>query len=201
MRAFTIHTPSVASGVAGFVMPGDHVDVLLTMNGEHNDGTGGGSTITLLQNIEVMAVDQRIEAPAENKVDTNLLRSVTLLVTPDQSLKLDLGQNRGMLHLSLRNPEDLEDAKTRMATLTELRYRQEAPKVVEEPPAPAPAPAPIVEAPKPPPPKPIYIYRAAIPKVVQHETDGTSARKVLTEGSAEMGIPSMDRGPYPMQFR
>src|SRR5262249_15547931 len=98
MRAFTIHTPSLASGVAGFVMPGDRVDVLLTMTGETNDGRGGGSTSTLLQNIEVMAVDQTIEAPAENKLDVNKLRSVTLHVTPDQALKLELGQNRGTLH-------------------------------------------------------------------------------------------------------
>jgi len=206
MRAFTIHTPSVASGVAGFVMPGDHVDVLLTMSGADNDGTGGGSTSTLLQNLEVMAVDQKIEAPADNKVDTNMLRSVTLLVTPEQSLKLDLGQNKGMLHLSLRNPEDLEDAQTKMATLSELRYREEPPKVVEEPPAPppalAPAPAPVdVEAPKPLTPKPIFVYHAHYSKVVQHETDGTSGRRVLTEGTGQTSFPSTDRGPYSMEVR
>ena len=63
-------------------------------------------TTTLLQNVEILAVDQRIEAPAENKVDCQPARSVTLLVTPDQAAKLDLGQNKGTLHLSLRNPKD-----------------------------------------------------------------------------------------------
>src|SRR5262249_29207356 len=69
MRAFTIQTTTLAAGVAGFVMPGDRVDVLMTITGDNNDGTGGGSTTTLLQNVEVMAVDQAVEAPAGNKVD------------------------------------------------------------------------------------------------------------------------------------
>jgi pilus assembly protein CpaB len=124
MRAFTIQTTNLAAGVAGFVMPGDRVDVLLTMRAEVNDGSGGGSTVTLLQNIEVLAVDQRVDAPAENKVDATQLRSVTLQVTPDQALALDLGQNNGTLHLSLRNPEDGRNANTRPATLTDLRFHQ-----------------------------------------------------------------------------
>jgi pilus assembly protein CpaB len=127
MRAFTIQTTTLSAGVAGFVMPGDHVDVLMTMTGEANDGAGGGSTTTLLQNVEVMAVDQAIEAPAANKVDLSQLRSVTLQVTPNEALVLDLGQNKGMLHLSLRNPEDLKTASTRPATLTDLRFRQAKP--------------------------------------------------------------------------
>jgi pilus assembly protein CpaB len=127
MRAFTIQTTNSAAGVAGFVMPGDRVDVLLTMSGDNNDGTGGGSTMTLLQNVEVMAVDQAVEAPAANKVDLNLLRSVTLQVTPNDALVLDLGQNRGTLHLALRNPEDSRASSTRPATLTDLRFRQAKP--------------------------------------------------------------------------
>jgi pilus assembly protein CpaB len=108
-------------------MPGDRVDVLLTMSSDHNDGTGGGTTTTLLQNVEVMAVDQAVEAPAENKVDLKELRSVTLQVAPEQALILSLGQNKGILHLSLRNPEDSRETKTRPATLAELRFRQEKP--------------------------------------------------------------------------
>ena len=128
MRAFTIHTPSLASGVAGFILPGNKVDVLLTIsNTTSNDDTGGGSTTTLLQNVEILAVDQRVEAPADNKVDTKELRSVTLLVTPDQAAKLDLGQNKGTLHLSLRHPDDNLAAETRPATLADLRFHPEKP--------------------------------------------------------------------------
>ena len=128
MRAFTIQTPHVATHVAGFILPGNKVDVLLTMSSNAaNDGTGGAVTTTLLQNVEILAVDQRLDAPTENKVDPRSLQSVTLLVTPDQAAKLELGQNKGSLHLTLRNPEDALPAKTQPATLSGLQFYQEKP--------------------------------------------------------------------------
>lgn len=125
MRAFTIQCSNITTGVAGFILPGNKVDVLLTVNGQQGeDTTGGGSTTTLLQNVEILAVDQRVDAPAENKVDPNDLRTVTLLVSPDEAAKLDLGQEKGKLHLSLRNLEDAENANARPATVNELRFFQ-----------------------------------------------------------------------------
>jgi pilus assembly protein CpaB len=143
MRAFTLHTPSVASGVAGFVLPGNKVDVLLTVEGRR-----GSVTTTLVQNLEILAVDQRIDAPADNRVDPNQLRSVTLLVTPDQAAKLGLAQNKGALQLSLRNPRDDRLAETTPARLSEFEgFREEVPsKAVAEAPKPPPRDA---EAPKP----------------------------------------------------
>ena len=78
-------------------------------------------TITLLENVEILAVDQKMDAPPDNKVDTKDLRSVTLLVTPQQANQLDLGQNHGMLHLALRNREDNKAAQTKPATPNDLR--------------------------------------------------------------------------------
>ena len=128
MRTFTIHTPQVASTVGGFILPGNKVDVLLTMSSNNaNDSTGGAVTTTILQNVEILAVDQRLDAPTENKVDPKNLQSVTLLVTPDQAAKLELGQNKGSLHLTLRNPEDTDPAKTQPATLSGLQFYQEKP--------------------------------------------------------------------------
>jgi pilus assembly protein CpaB len=128
MRAFTIQTPHVAAGVAGFILPGNKVDVLLTMSGPGaNDATGGAVTSTLLQNVEILAVDQRLDAPTENRVDMRSLQSVTLLVTPDQAAMLDLGQNKGTLHLTLRNPDDSVAAQASPATLSGLLFHQEKP--------------------------------------------------------------------------
>lgn len=128
MRAFTIQTPHVSAGVGGFLLPGDKVDVLLTTSGSgRNDVTGGGATTTLLQNVEVLAVAQRLDAPETNTVELRELKSVTLLVTPDQAAKLDLGMNKGVLHLSLRNPEDTDEASTAPATMAQLRFHQETP--------------------------------------------------------------------------
>ena len=128
MRAYSVKVPDVAQGVAGFILPGNRVDVLLSL-GETSgtNETGGGSTITLLQNVEILAVDQKMDAPSDNKVDTKDLRSVTLLVSPQQANLLDLGQNKGMLHLALRNLEDNKAVLTKAATLIDLRFRPEKP--------------------------------------------------------------------------
>jgi pilus assembly protein CpaB len=145
MRAFTI-TTNVASGVAGFILPGNKVDVLLTVSDKgniptvsdkgniptvsdkrNNDPTGGGITTTLLQNVEILAVDQSVEAPAENKVNSNDLRSVTLLVTPNQAAKLSLGQSSGTLHLMLRNANDGMAVKSRPTTMYDIQLASEPP--------------------------------------------------------------------------
>jgi Flp pilus assembly protein CpaB len=68
-------------------------------------------------------VDQRLDAPAENKVDPKDLQSVTLLVTPEQAALLDLGQNLGQLTLSLRNLDDKSETSAEPATLAMLRSR------------------------------------------------------------------------------
>ena len=182
MRAFTIQTTNITAGVAGFILPGNKVDVLLTVsNQQGEDKTGGGSTTTLLQNVEILAVDQRITAPAENRVDTAELKSVTLLVNPDQATKLDLGQTKGTLHLSLRNPEDERDAKTRPATFNELRFFQDKPwderakglfeslgklaaqkPPVQAAPPPPPAPAVVEEQEPEPAPRGVKIYRGTV---------------------------------------
>lgn len=123
MRAVTIQTPNVSTGVGGFILPGNKVDVVMTAGGMGSpDLPGGSSTFTLLQNIEVLAVDQRIEAPQDNKIDTKDMRSVTLLVTPADANKLELGQNKGTLHLTLRNPQDNSVDEVEPATLLALRF-------------------------------------------------------------------------------
>ena len=132
MRAFTILTPTVASGVAGFVVPGNKVDVLLTLGGSiyasrsglshSGDSFGPGVTMTLLYNIEILAVDQRLDRPSEMKVDPKELQSVTLLVTPEQASKLTLSQNKGVLQLALRNPTDGEAVSTAPITLADLPF-------------------------------------------------------------------------------
>lgn len=132
-RAVTIQTPNVSTGVAGFILPGNKVDVLLTLsNPGKDDATGGGGTTTLLQNVEILAVDQRIEAPSENVVDPKELRSVTLLVTPAEAARLDLGQNKGVLSLALRNPEDTITTEIESATLNGLRLNRVGPLAAAE---------------------------------------------------------------------
>jgi pilus assembly protein CpaB len=130
MRAFTIQTPQVTTDVGGFMMPGNRVDVLLTTNSSTSggeDSTGGSVTTTLLQNIQVLAVAQNLDMPDNGKIDPSEVKSATLLVTPDQAAKLSLGMNKGILHLSLRNPNDNREAKIAPVTLAQLRFEQGKP--------------------------------------------------------------------------
>lgn len=130
MRAFTIETPKLSNGVGGMIQPGNKVDVILTIteNNRSNDSdfTGGGSSSILLQNVEVLAVDRRIDTPQEsntrsNSKDTKDTKSVTLLVSPEQSALLTLGQTKGTLFLSLRHPNDEILADTRPYTFREIQ--------------------------------------------------------------------------------
>jgi len=124
MRAFTIHIPTVATGVAGFVLPGNYVDVLLTLN----SGVGSKpATVTLLQHIEILAVDQELDVPTDNKMDAKRLQSVTLLVTPEQAAKLSLAESRGTLQLTLRNPDDDTPATVSIISLADLQFLAEEP--------------------------------------------------------------------------
>jgi pilus assembly protein CpaB len=197
MRAYSVKVPDVAQGVAGFILPGNTVDVLLAMGdipGSNNE-TGGGTTTTLLQNVEILAVDQKMDAPAENKVDAKELRSVTLLVTPQQANLLDLGQNKGTLHLSLRNHEDRQPTRTQPATLADLRFHQEKPwderamglldalgkALAKRPPA-----APAPKAAEPPPPTRIRTIRGRYEGAVLIQS-GSAVSSAATEGASSSG--------------
>ena len=128
-RGITIMTPNIATGVAGFIMPGSMVDVFLTVSGDVAVD-GGGTTILLLQRVKVLAVDQRrIAGPqdskADNKTDAKDMRSVTLQVSAKDAAKLDLGQNKGTLRLVLRNPNDTKDEEFDPTTLLGLRFNRD----------------------------------------------------------------------------
>ncbi|HKI37719.1 MAG TPA: Flp pilus assembly protein CpaB [Gemmataceae bacterium] len=156
MQAATILTPTAAAGVGGFIRPGDRVDVLLTVDHFQTDDRGG--TVRLMQRVEVLATDNRMDpvpATVEGKVlDRGDLRYVTLLVTPTQAQKLALAQKQGTLTLILRNPEDTSDAPSEAVTAADLKL----PSKAEVKPEAIPAAAPKV-VPPPPPPPPIVIVR------------------------------------------
>ncbi len=144
MRAFTIQTPSFSSSLAGFLLPGNRVDVLLTSS---NGGGESGSvaTFTLLQDVEILAVHTNVSSPTANKINPDDARSVTLSVTPEDAQRLDLGQNKGTLHLTLRNPNDKNQAKADPSTMLDLLGIKPPPPV-----EPAPKPVEVVAVPPPP---------------------------------------------------
>jgi pilus assembly protein CpaB len=142
-------------GVAGFISPGMHVDVLIS--GSPPGQPFGPKVRTLLQDIEVLSAGQNIQKDAEGKPVQ--VPVVNLLVTPEQAETLSLASNETRIQLVLRNPLDRQIEKTpgnEMARLfspdrQEPRPPKPAPKRVEAPPPPAPV-VQVVAAPLPPPP-------------------------------------------------
>lgn len=100
MRAITISVNEVR-GVAGFVLPGDRVDLMLTSTLQHKSQRL--TTRTLMQNALVLGVAQEASYTKDAPM---VVKSVTLLVTPLQSRKLILAQAIGTLTLVLRNEGD-----------------------------------------------------------------------------------------------
>ena len=101
-RAVSIKVDKV-SGVSGFVLPGDRVDVIVIVS--RIGSSGDAKSRTILQNIEVLAAGEETEKKGSEPV---LVQAVTLLVDGTGAEKLALSQNEGKLHLALRNPNDTD---------------------------------------------------------------------------------------------
>ena len=109
MRACAVKVNDVV-GLAGFVVPGMRVDVLVSGNaGSGNANMSGPEVKTVLQNIQVLSAGQNIQKDAEGKPVQ--VQVVNLLVTPEQAEILSLASNETRIQLVLRNPLDNEVAK------------------------------------------------------------------------------------------
>jgi pilus assembly protein CpaB len=100
MRAVSVRVNDTSS-VAGFVLPGTRVDVLLTGNPE---GSNEQQTTTVLENVAVIANGSKLERSASGEPQTTPV--ITLLVSPDDAEKLTLASTQGHIQLALRNPTD-----------------------------------------------------------------------------------------------
>ena len=103
MRAVTIRVNDVI-GVAGFLLPGDFVDVIYAREKI-------GSVQTVLKKIKILAVDQTART---DKSEPIIVRAVTLELTPNQAEQLISAKSKGALQLSLRNPNDPEEKPKRV---------------------------------------------------------------------------------------
>jgi pilus assembly protein CpaB len=110
MRAISVRVNEVI-GVAGFVVPGTRVDVLVTVR--RPDKNGATESKTVLSNVVVLTAGTRYDqerATAEGKAIPTTV--VTLLLTPEDSEKLTLASEEGRIMLTLRNPLDTMPTKT-----------------------------------------------------------------------------------------
>lgn len=107
MRAISVKVDEVI-GVAGFVLPGTRVDVLVTLNTTNE--RQGAETKVILQNVRTLAAGQTIQRDVDGKPQT--VTVITLLVTPEQAEDLTLAATEGRIQLALRNTLDTVDVET-----------------------------------------------------------------------------------------
>lgn len=129
MRAVGLKVDQVI-GVAGFVVPGMRVDVIVAGNPGADFADRGTMSKMLLQNIEVLSAGQNIERDAEGK--PSQVQVVNVLVTPEQAEKVTLASSEARIQLVLRNPLDQAEVSTPGIEFSGL-FTGMAPKKLEAP--------------------------------------------------------------------
>lgn len=112
-RAVTISV-NITSGNAGFVFPGDRVDLLLTHRIQVQDGAGDVlASETFIEDARVLAVDQMLDNPENKAIPA---RTITLEVTPRQAEKINVATSLGTISLSLRSLANGDNTTTQSET-------------------------------------------------------------------------------------
>ena len=154
MRALSLKVNEVV-GVAGFVVPGSRVDVLVTITPDDASGRNSRMTRVVVSNAQVLTAGTRIDQENATKEGKPIPATVvTVLVSPEDAERLALAQNEGQITLTLRNPLDVESTGTpgaRMANL--LGYQTDNSPVPTKPAAARPRPRVLTPPPAPPAPK------------------------------------------------
>ncbi|MBZ9734398.1 Flp pilus assembly protein CpaB [Mesorhizobium sp. CA18] len=116
MKAVSIRVNDVL-GVAGFVFPGDRVDILLSRSVRDNEGADKSFVDVLLQSVKVLAVDQIADATKDNPT---VVKAVTVEVSTKDAQKLTLAAGAGQLSLALRQAAGSKGEMNERVTLADL---------------------------------------------------------------------------------
>ena len=115
MRAISLRSDQIV-GVAGFLLPGTHVDVLVTYRTA--SATPEPITSMVLQDAEVLTAGQKMQPDPEGKPSS--VDVVTLLVKPNDAERVTLASAQGTVHFVLRNASDHEQVADKPADLAML---------------------------------------------------------------------------------
>ena len=150
MRAISVRTNEVV-GVAGFVIPGTRVDVLVTLKQRSNESEPISRAV--VSNVQVLTAGTRFDQEkARNEGKPIPSTVVTLLVTPQDAERISLAASEGQIMLTLRNPLDVARTTTNGVRMANLLAEPAAPvvpkriegrRVVVQAPPPAPPVSPI----------------------------------------------------------
>jgi pilus assembly protein CpaB len=164
MRACAVKVNEVV-GVAGFVVPGMRVDVLITGLPPGGSALDGPKVRTLLQNIQVLSAGVNFQKDREGKPEQ--AQVVNLLVTPAQAEILSLASNETHIQLVLRNPMDTQVSGLPGTIMSDLFGRARAPEPVptvlpKRAPRVMPSPAPVAAEPAAPKPYTIDVSNGSV---------------------------------------
>ncbi|HEY6223322.1 MAG TPA: Flp pilus assembly protein CpaB [Gemmatimonadales bacterium] len=134
-RAVSVRVDDVI-GVAGFVLPGTHVDVVVTLPPQPQLDMKLSQTQIFLQNVQVLASGQIVQQDAQGKPIT--VSVITLLVSPSDAETLVLASNEGKIQLALRNTLDLAEGRTSGASVRTLLPQRAAVAAAARPRTPTP---------------------------------------------------------------
>jgi pilus assembly protein CpaB len=158
MRAMSLRVNDIV-GVAGFVMPGTHVDVVLAVS---NPGAAHGNepmARTVISNVLVLTAGTRFDQQESKNGQAQRSSVVTLAVLPEDGERVALASTQGELSLALRNPVDAEPTKTPGMRMSVLMRGPGGQPIIEQrvdrPVAIRPKVVPVV-----PPPPPVYRVEA-----------------------------------------
>jgi pilus assembly protein CpaB len=156
MRAMSVRVNEVV-GVAGFVVPGTRVDVLVTF--ESRTQAADSVARVVVSNVQVLTAGTRFDQEKSRQDNRPIPTSVvTLLVTPEDAQRIALAAAEGRITLILRNP--LDNAPTESAGIRSGGLRGEPAPAPPAASRPAPKPAPVAAAPVVPPPPAPYTVEA-----------------------------------------
>ena len=137
-RAVTVRVDDI-KGVAGFILPGDRVDVVLLRTETGQGNQPENSADVLLEYVKVLAIDQLLNDRQDQPTVATVAKAVTLQVSPEQAQKLLLAGNVGKLSLVLRQPAEGRTTEARRITDSDLgpgfarREASAAPQTVSAP--------------------------------------------------------------------
>jgi pilus assembly protein CpaB len=164
MRAMSVKVDEVI-GVAGFVVPGTHVDLVVTLRGGSGDDKPMSRTV--VSNVLVLTSGTRFDQEQAKSGQAQPTTVVTLAVVPTDAERIALAASEGRISLALRNPLDVTPTDTPGVKIDALMRGGQQPEAPAPPPR-APRPARRVE---PPPPVPVFVPPPpAPPKVYTVET-------------------------------
>jgi pilus assembly protein CpaB len=142
MRAMSVRVNEIV-GVAGFVMPGTHVDVIVSVSNAGEGAQKEPMARTVVSNVLVLTAGTRYDKQDPNNAQPQATSVVTLALFPEDGERIALAQTQGQLSLALRNPTDVDPTKTpgmKLATLmrgpgaqAEIEVRENRPVAVRRP--------------------------------------------------------------------